>query len=885
MKHLTLVLVLSSSLGAAFAQGDAALDHWPPRDYLVRCLLDDIPGILEAYHPETGRFGSEPWICGDQNRIFRLAVAWSLEHPENQWYHSDEVLQAIAGGGVALVEAQDDAGRWRFDKKDGSYWGQIHMPWTYSRWIRAYDLVGDALPADARETWERGLMLGFEAIAQHYPGAGAHNIPVHRAMALYIAGECFGNDDWQQRATQFMAKTVEAQDTGGFWTEHKGPVIGYNFVYSDALGIYYHYAQDPVVLEALRRAALFHASILWPDGSAVPSIDERQIYHAGISVGNPGFAHTPEGRGYLLAQTRRHAGDAMKLINGDMAAALLLYGGEGEIVMPEDVGEGGVAILGDSEALIHRGAPWSWGFSAYTAEVSDSRWIQDRHNLVDVFHADLGLVAGGGNTKLQPWWASFTVGDPALLSHTPGDESPDFTPDIEFRWTADEATVSRDGDLTRLDASITLRGLPGREELVAQGFEETAVGELPADWTVNFGAPEQMSVSADQAHEGGQALHIADVDDTQGLGLRSPKMPATPSEEYAIEGWWLGEPGNDAALYLEFWNEQERIDGGYRSYACTGKGKWTQTSGALIAPEGTVAVTVLAYSATTSITEGLFDDVVLIRRVPNDEAFEPVACSVEGRMDGEDLVLTYRADQGSDAQAHLPLMLRGSRMQLASGEEVRLLDEPIELTGEQIGGFLIHDDLRLTVPEGASVRWPALQHNPYTRDGSSSLNAAKIVLVMPFDDTGEYTVRMSAIERPPFEGLVFEARDIPFENSEGTYTKRLDMLGSQFIGSTQVGSWLRFTLPEIEAGRYELLGDFVLAYSYGIVEVLLDDEVVGEPFDGYWTAIDSSGVVQSFGEVQLDGGQHTVAVRIIGKNPKATGQIFSVKRWMLRPLD
>lgn len=882
MRYLALVLALSACVAGETADGD--LEQWPPRDYLVRCLVDDIPGILEAYHPETGRFGSEPWVCGDQNRIFPLAAAWSIEHPENPYYHSDEVLQAIAGGGVALVEAQDDAGRWRFDKKDGSYWGQTHMPWTYSRWIRAYDLVGDALPDDARETWERGLELGFGVMAQYFPESGTHNIPTHRAMALYIAGECFGNEDWKQRARQFMPKVVEAQDPGGFWSEHQGPVVGYNFVYSDALGIYHAYARDEVVLEALRRAALFHASILWPDGSSVACIDERNTYSSAVRIGNPGFAHTPEGRGYLLAQMRRHAGDEMRLIDADMAAALLLYGGEGEVVMPEEIGEGGVVVLGENDALIRRGEPWSWAFSAYTAEVSDSRWIQDRQNLVDTFHADLGLVAGGGNTKLQPYWSTFTLGDPSLLSHAPGNTNPDFTPEIELRWTADEATVSREGDLTRLDATIVPRTLAQREALVTQDFEGLADGELPAGWSVDYGRGEQMRVTADEAHGGRASLFVLDESDTRSVGLRSPKIPAEPGSDYFVEAWWLAAPENNGAVYIEFWDQNDRIDGGVRSFACAGRGEWVRAGGVMRAPEGAVAVTTLVYLGSTTVGEGHFDDVVLGRLVTEEGGVKPVQCSVEARADGDELVLTYRAGEGVGAEAHLPLMVRGSRIELADGEKVMLLDDPVVLSSERVGGWFVHDDLRVTVPDGASVRWPAPHHNPYARDGSSSLNHAKLVLAMPFDNTGEYAVRLRAVEREPFEGLAFEARDLPFEHSEGTYTKRLDGLGSQFIGNTKDGDWLRFTLPEVEPGRYELLGDFVLAYSYGIVEVLLDGEVVGEPFDGYWTGIDSSGTIQSFGEVELGEGPHEVTVRIIGKNPKATNQIFSVKRWLLRPL-
>ena len=62
-------------------------------------------------------------------------------------------------------------------------------------------------------------------------------------MALYIAGECFENADWRERARQLMAKAVERQDPAGFWSEHSGPVIGYNLVYVEALGIYYAHSQ------------------------------------------------------------------------------------------------------------------------------------------------------------------------------------------------------------------------------------------------------------------------------------------------------------------------------------------------------------------------------------------------------------------------------------------------------------------------------------------------------------------------------------------------------------------------------------------------------------------------------------------------------------------
>jgi len=881
------MLVIGGLLMCALpvAAQDGEFDTWPPRRYLIDSLVDDVPGILEAYHPETGRFGTEPWICGDQNVIFPLAVAWSLEDASNPFHHSDEVLAAIAGGGEALVDAQDENGRWRFDKKDGSYWGQIHMPWTYSRWMRAYQLVGDALPNATREKWEQGLLLGYGQIHAMLETAGTHNIPTHHAMGLRIAGEVFDNEAWRERAREFMAKVVARQDPGGFWSEHSGPVVGYNAVYIDALGIYYHHSQDPAVLDALERSARFHASILWPDGSSVSAIDERQIYHGGVRVSDVGFTQTPVGRGFLLAQVRRFAGEERRLMGADAAASFLTDSGEGQIVMPGDLGEGGIVMLGDGDALVRRGEQWNWALSGYAAEVSDSRWIQDRQNLVDVFHAELGMVAGGGNTKLQPYWSTFTVGDPAQLAHTPGDESPDFSPDgIDLLWTPTEASTSREGEVTRLDARFVPRAPIRREELLSQGFEETDANGIPAGWSVAYGAAERMHVTTDEAHTGGQSLWLSDDDPDGSVGLRSPRVPAEAGGEYFVEAWWLGEPENNAAVYVEFWSEEGRMDDDVRAFGCSGTGEWVRAGGAAQAPEGTVAATVLVYSATTAVGQGYFDDVVLGRRVTEEPTGDAVACSVEVRPDGERVVLTYRAPAGRRVEAHLPLMMRGPALSVASGERVMLTDESLEVSAEQVGGAFTYADVTVTVDPPAGLRWPARQHNPYTRDGRSSLGAAKLVLVMPFEDTDEYTV---TLERSTlaFEGIVLEARDLPVEVAEGCYTKRLDGLGSQLLGASEVGDWITFTLPEIEPGRYELLADWVLANVYGINQVEVDDQPVGEPFDAYWSGVYGGGYVETVGEVELGPGEHTITVRVVGKNEDATNTIISVRRWLLRPLD
>ena len=706
--------VLIASL-AAVAQD--TWDSWPPRDYLVKSLVEAVPRYLDEYHPDTGRFGTEPWICSDQNRIFPLAAAWAIEDQNNPWHHSDEVLEAVAKGGEALAGDMDADGKWTFRKKDNSTWGQIHMPWTYSQWIRAYHLVRDALPEASRKKWEQGLLLGFKGI-RRYADGGVHNIPTHHAMALYIAGVCFDNDDWRNAATTFMAKAVDKQDPVGFWSENFGPVVGYNRVYVDALGIYYHFSKDPVVLDALERSAKFHSSVLWPDGSSVSCIDERQVYHKGIGVGNVGFSRTPEGRGFLLKQVAAYRKGGEQLVNADYAAAMLLYGGQGEGIPPAAERDESAVALGDNDALIRRKKPWQWAFSGYACKPADSRWIQDRQNLVDVYHDALGLVIGGGNTKLQPYWSTFTVGDPALLEHEAGDESPDFTPDIDLLWTPDSATISND--------------------------EATSI------MTLKYGDVE-CQVTA-------QALE-----------------------------------------------------------------------------DGT-------------------------------------------------MTLTYEAPQGRRVEAHVPLLRRAEELRTGAGEAIRLNEEDVLLSSIQVGGHVVLEGLKISVPEGAWLRWPAWQHNPYKKDGSSSISTAKLALVLPFDAVDEYTIGLSYGPEKQFDGLAFSAIGLPCVHTEGTYTKTLHDLGSQFLGNTKPGDSITFTLPEVEPGRYQLLGDFVKAYSYGIIKVLVNGKQVGDPFDAYCEGVDAAGECVSFGEVELRDGEHKIAIEVVGKNEEAESSFISVKRWLLRPL-
>ncbi|MFH1742637.1 MAG: hypothetical protein ABIH23_26835 [bacterium] len=441
------------------------------KNSLLVTLAKQVPTILKNCDPETGRFGTGIWICTDQNRMFPIAVAYAYKSDNNPYYKDKTLLDVIIKSGDALIDNMDEKGQWEFRKKDGSTWGKIWMPWIYSRWIRSFDLIRDDMPPDRRETWTKALTLGYTGISETQLKK-VHNIPTHHAMGLYIAGKALNHPEWCAQASDFMMKVIGEQSEGGYWSENIGPVVGYNFVYLDALGTYYSMSGDQRVLPTLEKGTQFHWHFRYPNGNRVETIDERNPYHEGIDVGNVGFTFTKAGRQYLQSQWIKYAvskmspesvksirdgsqnvygyqsqllAHAYKELPADLIASLLLYGEEEEVASVSSKDDP-LFVLRENEkdcAATMQNNGWFICLSAYTAPIPNSRWIQDRQNLVSIFHDRTDLILGGGNTKLQPAWSNFTVGDMALLQHKEGDTDPDFLPKGELYHVPSQAQLIR----------------------------------------------------------------------------------------------------------------------------------------------------------------------------------------------------------------------------------------------------------------------------------------------------------------------------------------------------------------------------------------------------------------------------------------------------------
>jgi hypothetical protein len=444
-------IVTISRLGHCAATDDQT---WHFKREFLSSLVRSIPTILRGQDKTTGRFGTGIWLPSDQSVIYPLAAAWAINDPANQFYHDQQLLDVIMASGDTLIGAQDKQGQWEFRKKDNSTWGKHYDPWVYSRWVRTFAVISSAMPPERRQRWQKALELGYTGIAKRELSR-VHNIPSHHAMGLYIAGKALTHPEWSEQAAAFLVRVTEAQDPAGFWSEHVGPVVHYDSVYIDALGTYYGITHDKRVLPALERAATFHANFTYPDGTEIETVDERNPYLNTKRLPVVGCAFSSEGRAYVQAQWKRlQAADTAAAV--DTLASFLLYGEEGPIAKSS---ANSTFTAKDLKACVTRAGPWCASISAYASPISTSRWIQDRQNFVSVFNERTGLILGGGNTKLQPLWSSFTIGNPALLSHKSGDQNPNFSEPAGLTHVPSNATLAPTGMAVSLDYNSSRCGI------------------------------------------------------------------------------------------------------------------------------------------------------------------------------------------------------------------------------------------------------------------------------------------------------------------------------------------------------------------------------------------------------------------------------------------
>lgn len=377
-------------------------------------LACGVDNMTLHFDEETGRFvtADNGWATTHQDQIYSLALLALT--PGSPFENDEKILNWCFRGGDALRDWQYEDGSFEFIKIDGSRWGPIYQPWTIYHWLEAYVLLREHLDSARRRRWEDGLLLAYQGLNRILAQPQAHNIPTWNGMSLVRGGQVFERDDWVQTGTAQILFTTAKQEADGFWPEGEGPTNGYNKVYVHALGLYHAFTGDRRVLSALRRAANYHAHFLYPDGSAVETIDGRQHYagKAPSVMGWPGFSRTPLGRRLIRLQADVLFQPGHGGLDAWLAPAIKNLADGEEQPLPQETEK---RMVFRRRALILRDDPWFVCVSGYSTPSgrrlvqAENRWIMTRSNNLSVWHQKRGLIIGGGNSKLAPAFATFAM--------------------------------------------------------------------------------------------------------------------------------------------------------------------------------------------------------------------------------------------------------------------------------------------------------------------------------------------------------------------------------------------------------------------------------------------------------------------------------------------
>lgn len=143
------------------------------------------------------------------------------------------------------------------------------------------------------------------------------------------------------------------------------------------------------------------------------------------------------------------------------------------------------------------------------------------------------------------------------------------------------------------------------------GFEQVAEKTgLPTGWMA-WTPANTCAYTLAMAHSGVACARVTDTSDTISQGLRSSRLPVSPTSTYAASAWvYIAElQAGSFALYLEFWRGDQRLQD--TATSATRVGDWVQLQIKAAAPPDAESATVLIYGSTATVGEAYFDDIAL----------------------------------------------------------------------------------------------------------------------------------------------------------------------------------------------------------------------------------------------------------------------------------
>lgn len=345
--------------------------------------------------------------------ILAAAVFYGKKDPANSLYKDPSTLQLALQIGDLLAEAD----------KHNEFTPRLDSYRDAYMWVEAYHLLEAELGAERSQQWKSAIernigLLESDAAAWKDCPAYTENFlgtsPNHYAWwsaTLLVGGKYLNRPAWCDLGSFILHRfATTEQNPDGYWGEHNpnGPTIGYDYLTTLAVGVYWEHTHDPDALRALKKATGFFSHFTYPDGHAVELLNDRNRYWEVSPWAHFAFSHFSEGRGYAAMLLGHILNKDIDWVTMGLLAQDALYFHSGPVERCTPQLPSYSHHLSTAPIGIRKEGPWVVGLSGIIdTPLPLSQWFLDRQANVSLFHKRAGLIIAGANSKSQPELATF----------------------------------------------------------------------------------------------------------------------------------------------------------------------------------------------------------------------------------------------------------------------------------------------------------------------------------------------------------------------------------------------------------------------------------------------------------------------------------------------
>jgi len=440
MKSLAIALIAApavfSSLSAATLEHHP---HWKSErlpDLYYEVLARAVENAAPLQAPD-GRFRGRLPVPGSQERGWRVvamqfiyapALLYVSQHPANPLYGDKKVLEMALKAGDYLAATIDDNGR-VVPLVNGRRTNPLDSHRFLYCWTEALGLLEDHMDSERLERWRAALLRAGKALAARlvskagrpritapFVGTSPNHYGLWAATVLRM-GMVLGVPGWVSLTSDPLRRFAREVRPGGYWAEHDGPTMNYDYLNSSVAALQWRYAADPAAWKAMRANTDYHLHWCTPDGVDIYTVDQRNRsrFRVNASWGLFTFCHFPEGRRFARFKLLAALGDhdnplaAMGLTALARVAQSLHYHTDGpEAPIPQEAHSYSHRL--DRPAVVRKDGPWVYSICAMVSPPSPlNQFFLDRIAPISLWHSSCRHIIAGGNSKRQPELATFAV--------------------------------------------------------------------------------------------------------------------------------------------------------------------------------------------------------------------------------------------------------------------------------------------------------------------------------------------------------------------------------------------------------------------------------------------------------------------------------------------